>query len=92
MKIDNCPLQEGTQFECSDLNYKEKTAGESNKGKKVKFFDGMGNEKEGWIYGLCRFGLNGELCWVISQSKKPRTKVSLLAGRWFLIHPLYIIH
>lgn len=73
-----------------NMNHKELLALEVNKGKKIKFFDGMGNEAEGWIQSAgIRFG---QFCYEVSKAKNPKSEFNLAGGRWYLVPPFAVIY
>lgn len=60
----------------------------SNIGKMVTFYDGLMNERTGWIQGANNHF--GEFAYEVSEAKNPRSEFSL-NGRWFLVTPVRII-
>ena len=66
------------------LNYQKEVL-ERNKGKKVEWYSPFGIS-EGYIQDL-RY-MFGNLQWIISKSKNPRSEFNLNNGQWFIVDPL----
>ena len=69
----------------------EQDAIERNRGKKIKFTDGLGDEAEGYIQGG-RI-IHGSFVYEVSASKNPKTEFNFQGrGKWYGVAPVTIHH